>query len=480
VGFFAAGTAWAAKAPETLGTPDPEALPVYGGMDTVACGWPTTVSVQGSCTGTLVHPQVVIYAAHCGTGYNSMQFGEVGNQPARSVPTEFCRSFPGGGPGNGQDFAFCKLAEPQTDIPIVPILVGCEVDQYLKPGQQVTIVGFGLADAQPDYGIKREVVTTINGFQGQEISIGGGGKDSCNGDSGGPVFVQIADGSWRVFGITSYGGQCGSGGVYSMMHNGIQWFESESGLDLTPCHDVVNNTWQPTPLCKGFPMMPGAGNGTWANGCAGGPLSGFSTSCGAPPEPDETPPIVSIVTPPDLMQYMMPGGVDLEILVDAQDPDSGIKSVQLTINGAPVGAPIAAQPYSSAAKFPDGMWCVGATATNFSDLSAEAVPHCIYVNVEPEPPEPESTSGGDTDSDGGSGSGSGVDTESPPTSGATDPTADPSNPTGNPTGNPTATAGLTDGSGDADEGCGCRSHPDGGLLALAGLGLLGLRRRRRG
>jgi secreted trypsin-like serine protease len=40
---------------------------------------------------------------------------------------------------------------------------------------------------------------------GKEINIGGGGKDSCNGDSGGPVYVELPGGGWRVFGITSYG-----------------------------------------------------------------------------------------------------------------------------------------------------------------------------------------------------------------------------------------------------------------------------------
>lgn len=134
----------------------------------------------------------------------------------------------------------------------------------------------------PLLGIKREVTTQLNGIPASgEAFVGGGGKDSCQGDSGGPVFVQADDGSWRVFGITSYGGACGGGGYYSMMHNGIAWFESQTGYDLTPCHDA-DGTWNPGPDCGSFPLSPAQGSGTWANGCSGGASTGYSAACGEP------------------------------------------------------------------------------------------------------------------------------------------------------------------------------------------------------
>ncbi|MEM7153704.1 MAG: trypsin-like serine protease [Myxococcota bacterium] len=270
---------------------EPDALPdeggdlptseIYGGTDVAACGWPTTVSLGGSCTGTLIHERVVLYAAHCGSSYNSVRFGESVYGPSRIVGTDTCRTFPGGGPGDGDDFAYCVLSEPVTDVPLVPMLMGCEVDQYLTPGRSVTVVGFGNADTGP-YGVKREVTTQLNGVTASgEAHIGGGGKDSCQGDSGGPVFVQADDGSWRVFGITSYGGACGGGGYYSMMHRGVEWFESQSGYDLTPCHDA-NGTWNPGPDCGSFPITPFEGNGNWSNGCGGGSATGYSAACGDP------------------------------------------------------------------------------------------------------------------------------------------------------------------------------------------------------
>ena len=260
----------------------PPTTEIYGGTDVAMCGWPTTVELGGACTGTLVHERVVIYASHCGTDYSSVRLGEsINGGPGRNVATQQCKVIPGGTTGEGNDFAYCTLAQPVTDVPIVPILMGCEAEDYLVAGQPVTVVGFGNANTGP-YGVKRQVNTTINSITANnEAFIGGGGKDSCQGDSGGPVFVQVEDGSWRVFGITSYGGACGTGGYYSMMHLGMSWFESETGYDLTPCHDA-DGTWNPGPECGSFPLTPGVGSGTWANGCSGGALTGYSGACGAP------------------------------------------------------------------------------------------------------------------------------------------------------------------------------------------------------
>jgi V8-like Glu-specific endopeptidase len=294
--------AWAGEDEDSEGEPaelPPDDLPesrIYGGAPVGACGWPTTVSLGGSCTGTLVHPQVVLYAAHCGDDYSSVRFGEkVSGSGGRSVATSFCEVYPSGGPGDGHDFAFCKLAQPVNDVPIVPIAMGCETDE-IAAGKAVTMVGFGEADNGP-YGVKRWVNSTVSSISSQdEVFIGGGGKDTCQGDSGGPVFMQVDDGntsSWRVFGITSYGGACGGGGYYSQMHIGVPWFEDMAGVDLTPCHDA-DGTWNPSADCTEFPLTPNVGSGTWANGCSGGALSGASEMCGegiggGDPQPEPEP-----------------------------------------------------------------------------------------------------------------------------------------------------------------------------------------------
>ena len=483
LGLFSPGTAHASGPDALADALDPQAI--FGGTDVAACGWPTTVTMEGACSGTLVHPQVVIYAAHCGPGYNQVVLGESLNSPSRNLPVEFCKTYQG--QQSGTDFAFCKLQEPVLDIPIVPILMGCETD-ILQPGQEVTIVGFGDADTGP-YGVKREVVTTINNIQDNEAFIGGNGKDSCQGDSGGPVYVKLPDGSWRVFGITSYGGQCGTGGYYSMMHLGMAWFEEQSGIDLTPCHNA-DGSWQPGFDCQGFPTDPGVGGSDWSQGCGGGPVNQFSATCGAPfdPAPDTTPPTVTVTQPLDGQELMGVDGVKVQVTIDAQDVGWGMKEVRLTIDGVEIdGGTDKFPPYEFPLTFPTGGYCIGANAFDLADNMASATPVCIGVNgPSPMPPEPETTGDESSSSSGGGFEGSTGevdDSGATPTTGGGE-TGETGTPATGSTGDgadATGGASSTGGADGEDSGCGCRSghDPKDSLLGLAGLGLLGLARRRR-
>jgi len=450
-----------------LAPPADEPVAVFGGDFVQSCGWPSTVSLEGQCTGTLVHPQVVIYAAHCGSGYTSVQFGEeIAPGHARSVPVQYCTTYPGYGPP-GTDWALCVLAEPQLDIAIVPPLMGCEVD-VLQSDVPVTIVGFG--EAETGYGEKKEVTTGFGFIQANEAFLGGGGEDACFGDSGGPVFVQMPDsGSWRAFGITSYGSQnCMQGGYYSLMHVGMEWFEEESGFDLTPCHDAQGN-WMPTPACQGFPMDPATAGGSWSDGCNPGQQAGAESTCGVPfdASADTDPPTVAFTNPANEARFdtdPATGSVQVAIDLEADDGDGfGVATVELRIDGESVpGGVLDHGPYGYTLTMPPGTFTFDAVAVDWSGNEGFAEPIYIGIDMDAEVPEAEDESGG--------------------ASGSGDPTGGDDLPGGT-MGGDDATGGVASAGADADgdEGCGCRSgRPGPGSLGLVVVGLLGLRRRRRG
>jgi len=393
-----AGLASTAEARELV-TADPGPEHIYGGAAVSACEWPTTVSL-GGCTGTLVHPEVVIYAAHCGV-ISEVFLGDSTYEQGRTVYPEFCEVYPGGGPGGGNDWAVCKLSEAITDIAIVPPLMGCEAD-VLVEGREVMIVGFGNTD-DGNFGVKYEATTTFGYIQNNEAFVGGGGVDTCQGDSGGPVYVQIDDGSWRVFGITSYGDGCGGGGWYSMMHIGMTWFEDTTGVDLTPCHDA-DGTWNPGPECGELPMAPGTGSGTWPS-CEVGELSGWSSSCGSPyaTQDDAEPPSVSITAPSDgATMESDPATGRAKVVIDISADDgagSGVAEVKLLIDGSPLAQADTNAPYQFAVNLEPGVYTLSAIAIDHAGNEAESDP--VDVGVDEEPPSSNDDGGGGGDGDGG-------------------------------------------------------------------------------
>jgi secreted trypsin-like serine protease len=210
-------------------------IPARAYADCVAVG----TGNQWCCTGTLVAPNVVVTAGHCERGGCGSRIfvGTNVDRPSegRVVKVKDRAAHAGYKPPRDQDdIAVLVLEDDVTDVTPRPIASAAA----LANARSVRVVGYGYTDTggSTGYGLRRLVDVPLAGnakkFGGDPRTEFVAGapfldKDSCNGDSGGPAYVNQR-GRWLLAGATSRATSsavrpCGDGGIYTTVDAYRDW-----------------------------------------------------------------------------------------------------------------------------------------------------------------------------------------------------------------------------------------------------------------
>lgn len=191
---------------------------IVGGTETGYESWKGVVALYsdsaGLCTGSLIHPRIVLTAGHCVhlpsrgidlvdspqdiqvLGGANVFTGAVhlsGVSQVIAHPTWL--------DSTGTDLALLVLHSSVTAVEHYPVRTAPQP----AIGQTGILVGYGLSGVNPDIGggVHRMGDTTILRNNGQLIEVGNPAS-TCAGDSGGPFLTRQND-QWVVTGVTSFG-----------------------------------------------------------------------------------------------------------------------------------------------------------------------------------------------------------------------------------------------------------------------------------
>merc|ERR1719297_436508 len=232
---------------------------IVNGREAGVGDWPWQISL-GGCGGTIISPEWVLSAAHCGSPGTAIaglhNRTQTSDGQARSIVENKKHPLYRSQTSYDNDLMLLRVDPPFDFGPGVG--AACLPQTSVAAGTECWITGWGtLSSGGSRPSLLQEAAVDIKTNEQCNSDYSGGTTDACQGDSGGPLVCENG-GFWYVEGATSWGYGCANPlypGVWARVAYNIDWVVQESGVQ-----PVLPN---PTPAPPPTPEPPTPAPGTW-------------------------------------------------------------------------------------------------------------------------------------------------------------------------------------------------------------------------